>query len=163
MLTKYPLYYHSFGAPMATRNKQVSSVLVTKTVSESSFSSGVDGWVPSGSATLINVYGNVRAITTAINSGMKKVFSTEPGKTYRIKFKINLRGWPYLYVKDLATTNTIFSVTDFLSPNNYAYTITATGYQTQVEFLEVDKAVSELQLASFTLEEVEAENGYRFG
>ncbi|MES2380000.1 MAG: RHS repeat-associated core domain-containing protein [Bacteroidota bacterium] len=163
MLTKYPLYYHSFGAPMATRNKQVSSVLVTKTVSESSFSSGVDGWVATSNATLSNVYGNIRATVTALNAGMQKTFSTEAGKTYRIMFKVNLRGWPYMYVKDVASTTNLISITDFMTPGDYSYIFTATGFETNIIFHEAGNPSGSVQLASFTLEEVDAENGYRFG
>ncbi len=161
--------YSPFGAPMAGRSYKADNVLIKNTVSTSNFITGVDGWQASGIATLSNVYGNVRAVTTntttptVINSGLKKVFSTEPNKTYRIKFKLNLRGWPFLYVKDLATAGNVLSVESHLSPGDYSYVFTAIGYQTQVEFLEVVKASSELQLCNFTLEEVDAESGFRFG
>ncbi len=148
---------------MATRNKQVSSVLVTKTVSESSFSSGVDGWVATSNATLSNVYGNIRATVTALNAGMQKTFSTEAGKTYRIMFKVNLRGWPYMYVKDVASTTNLISITDFMTPGDYSYIFTATGFETNVIFHEAGNASGSVQICNFTLEEVEAENGYRFG
>jgi RHS repeat-associated protein len=148
---------------MAGRSYKADNVLVKNTLYTSNLSTGVDGWQPSGTATLINVYGNVRAKTTVINSGLKRVFSTEPNKTYRIKFKLNQRGWPKMNVRDVAIAGNILNITEFMSPGDYSYVITATGYQTQVEFLEVDKAVSELQLCNFTFEEVDAESGYRFG
>lgn len=163
--------YSPFGAPMAGRSYKADNILVKNTVSTSNFTTGVDGWQPAianvfgANVSLSNVHGNIRAtlVSGGVNQGMKKVFATEPNKTYSIKFKINLRGWPNMYVKDVATTNTLLSYTDFMTPGNYTYVFTATGYQTQVEFLEVAAPNGSIQLCYFTLEEVETENGYRFG
>ncbi len=148
---------------MVTRNKEVSSVLVTKTVSESSFSSSLDEWVATANATVSNVYGNIRATVTVLNVGMQKTFSTQPGKTYRIRFKVNLRGWPYMYVKDVAGSTNLISITEFMTPGDYSYTFRALGFQTNIIFHEAGNAAGSVQIASFILEEVDVENAYRFG
>ncbi len=155
--------YSAFGAPMPGRSFKVENAFVKNTVSTGNFSSGVDGWVATANATVSNVYGNIRATVTALNAGMQKTFSTEPGKTYRIRFKVNLRGWPYMYVKDVAGSNNLISITEFMTPGDYSYTFRALGFQTNIIFHEAGNAAGSVQIASFVLEEVDVENAYRFG
>ncbi|MFA9212444.1 MAG: RHS repeat-associated core domain-containing protein [Candidatus Methylacidiphilales bacterium] len=154
--------YSPFGAPMPGRSFKADNVLVKTTLSTSNFTTGTDGWVATTNATLSNVFGNIRATVTAVNAGMKKTFSTEPGKTYRVMFKINLRGWPYMYIKDKYTNTNLLSITNYIVPGDASYTFTATGYETDVIFNEATNPAGSIQLANFTLEEVEANSGYRF-
>jgi len=154
--------YSPFGAPMPGRSFKADNVLVKTTLSTSNFTTGTDGWVATTNATLSNVFGNIRATVTAVNAGMKKTFSTEPGKTYRVMFKINLRGWPYMYIKDKYTNTNLLSITNYIVPGDASYTFTATGYETDVIFNEAVNPAGSIQLANFTLEEVEANSGYRF-
>ncbi|MBJ7428017.1 MAG: hypothetical protein JHD28_03540 [Bacteroidia bacterium] len=154
--------YSPFGAPMPGRSFKADNVLVKTTLSTSNFTTGTDGWVATTNATLSNVFGNIRATVTAVNAGMKKTFSTEPGKTYRVMFKINLRGWPYMYIKDKYTNTNLLSITNFIVPGDASYTFTATGFETDVIFNEASNPAGSIQLANFTLEEVEANSGYRF-
>ncbi len=154
--------YSPFGAPMPGRSFKADNVLVKTTLSNSNFTTGTDGWVATTNATLSNVFGNIRATVTAVNAGMKKTFSTEPGKTYRVMFKINLRGWPYMYIKDKYTNTNLLSITNYIEPGDASYTFTATGFETDVIFNEASNPAGSIQLANFTLEEVEANSGYRF-
>ncbi|MFY7734439.1 MAG: hypothetical protein ACOVSR_13215, partial [Bacteroidia bacterium] len=154
--------YSPFGAPMPGRSFKADNVLVKTTLSNSNFTTGTDGWVATTNATLSNVFGNIRATVTAVNAGMKKTFSTEPGKTYRVMFKINLRGWPYMYIKDKYTNTNLLSITNYIVPGDASYTFTATGYETDVIFNEATNPAGSIQLASFTLEEVESNSSYRF-
>lgn len=154
--------YSPFGAPMPGRSFKADNVLVKTTLSTSNFTTGTDGWVATTNATLSNVFGNIRATVTAVNAGMKKTFSTEPGKTYRVMFKINLRGWPYMYIKDKYTNTNLLSITNYIVPGDASYTFTATGFETDVIFNEASNPTGSIQLANFTLEEVEANSGYRF-
>ncbi|MES2382883.1 MAG: RHS repeat-associated core domain-containing protein, partial [Bacteroidota bacterium] len=68
-----------------------------------------------------------------------------------------------MYVKDVASTTNLISITDFMTPGDYSYIFTATGFETNVIFHEAGNASGSVQICNFTLEEVEAENGYRFG
>jgi len=159
--------YSPFGAPLPGRTYTVANQTLIREASNDTFHTSTSGWLADGSNTTLQSNYHILDATisgrTTDGEGMMKFFKTLPGVTYRIRFTLNSRGWPMLFVRDSLSNDTLLSSKVILTPGYHEYSFIAAGITTQIRFQEIIVTNNHLLLNNFILEEVGEKDGYRFG
>jgi hypothetical protein len=158
--------YHTFGAPLPGRTYTVANQTLIREASNDTFHTSTSGWLADGSNTTLQSNYHILDATisgrTTDGEGMMKFFKTLPGVTYRIRFTLNSRGWPMLFVRDSLSNDTLLSSKVILTPGYHEYSFIAAGNTTQIRFQEIIVTNNHLLLNNFILEEVGEKDGYRY-
>ncbi|MES2727910.1 MAG: RHS repeat-associated core domain-containing protein [Bacteroidota bacterium] len=131
MLLKHPLYYHSFGAPLAGRVFKAEEAQYQ--LVNDDFTDNVTGWVaniPSG-YTMVADGGRLKFDAGTPWAGIIKTFTTVPGTKYHISVKV-----------DMGTTQALYLIVRNIGNVNNTVVVATTNGAYEIDFTAVDNTTT---------------------